>query len=202
MKLSICFLVTLFPQTAEANKAIREIRKSNPDLLTCGKTYLSSTRNTTVHTNISLKSDQDACVYKIKGSKKKIIEVLDFQLGLNCDDGEVILFAGDEQYGPYCNGEKRRRRRNAYGYSYHDLQGQRFKSNELDMIFTRNAGLYSSINGSPHIKRYGKFQRNSYGSSSYGRRNYPGTSHSSNWSQYNKSNRQLQFGFDLVLEGC
>ena len=133
MKLRKVFLAAV-TYNAIAAAGIREITELNSSIKECGKTHLHRHGNTTVHESIELEADQDACIYKIKGSKRKIIEILDFELDLDCDEGEVILFAGDQQLGPYCNEEKRRRRRNAYGHSVHDLQGHHFNSNELDLL--------------------------------------------------------------------
>lgn len=62
------------------------------------------------------------------------MEILNLNLKLDCEDGEMWMFTDEEQYGPFCN-EKRRRRGAYTDIDPSNMHGQNFKSKEVDMVF-------------------------------------------------------------------
>ena len=136
MKLWQAVLAAL-PSTLNASETFREVRTAYESIEVCGHSKLPHNGNSTIHKDILLEKDQDSCVYRVKADLEQLIEIVDFELDLDCDDGNVMIYSDNETLGPYCSGEKRRRRRNAFGHSHHDLQGHQFASKELDLVFSK-----------------------------------------------------------------
>ena len=123
----------------QASKPIRDVRNLYNDIEECGTTKVVN--STFVHDEVQLDQNQEACVHRIKLDKE--LEVKQFNIDLDCEDGEIFVFTGDDQVmGPFCNEHKHRRRRNAYGYSMEDLHGHTINKKELDMVVAKPFSHY------------------------------------------------------------
>ena len=114
--------------------AFREVKDLYENFQVCGSVRAHVGQNTTLSDSAEL-GPGETCVYRIKGDGEHPIEILDLNLDIDCADGEVYFVTDDQMVGPFCNDEGiKRKRRNAYGHDAKDMQGQSYKSKEMDMV--------------------------------------------------------------------
>lgn len=130
MKLGIAALAGV----QAGSPAFREVKQLYENFQVCGQITPEVGVNTTLTDQAEL-GPGETCVYRIKGDGEHPIEIVDLDFELDCADGEIYFVTDDQVIGPYCNDDHiKRRRRNAYGHSGSDMQGQSFKSKEMDMV--------------------------------------------------------------------
>lgn len=125
----------------QAASTINQVKSMTNVHKVCGVTSGIVGHNVTVHEEIEL-GPGESCIYRFKGDNEHDFEIKDFNIDVPCEFGEISLWQGSKGeevtmlMGPTCIEGPGRKRRDAYGATPSDMQGQSFKSKEMDMVIS------------------------------------------------------------------